>query len=88
MLIVSIDRVEGKVAVAESDDGRRWEIPLRQLRPAPTEGMIYRVPVDKKSKPVWAKAVRDVAEEAQRRKALGGRVEALRERDHGGDIEL
>jgi hypothetical protein len=88
MLIVAIDRVEGMVAVAESDDGRRWEIPVRQLKPAPAEGMIYQVPVDRKSKPVWTKAVRDEAEETRRKKALGGRVEALRERDHGGDIEL
>ena len=88
MLIISIDRVEGKVAVAESDDGRRWEIPARQLTPNPVEGMIYHVPLDKQKKPVWTKAVRDEAEEARRKKALGERLEALRKRDHGGDIEL
>jgi hypothetical protein len=88
MLIVSIDRIEGTVAVAESDDGRRWEIPARQLEPAPAEGMIYNVPLDKKMKPVWAKAVRDEAEEARRKVALGKRLAALRKRDRGGDIEL
>jgi len=87
-MIVAIDRVERAIAVAESDDGRRFEVPVARFKAAPREGRIYRVPVDGKGEPQWEKSVADDDEMQRRKKALGDRVERLRKKDPGGDVKL
>ena len=87
-VIVAIDRVERAIAVAESDDGRRFEVPVARFKAAPREGRIYRVPVDERGELQWEKSVADDDEMQRRRKALGDRVDHLRKKDPGGDVTL
>jgi len=87
-LIVSIDRVEKGVAVAESDAGHRYEVETARFREKPTEGMVYRVPVDAEGEPRWESAHADPVEAARRRRQLGNRMNNLRKGDSGGDVKL
>jgi hypothetical protein len=87
-LIVAVDRVEGRIVVLESDEGRRFDVPLRELKEKPVEGLVYSVPKDESGAPIWREAVADRAETDRRRNALQQRVDALRKRDKGGDVEL
>jgi hypothetical protein len=85
---VSVDRVERSVAVLEADDGRRFEVAAAELDPKPVEGMVYRVPITSSGKPMWKDAVVDAAEAERRAADLTKRMNALRQRDTGGDIDL
>ena len=85
-LIVSVDRLEGSIAVLESDDGHTYEVPLISFKVKPREGMIYRVPVAKQ--PQWAKAEPDPEETERRTGELGNRMTRLTKEDAGGDVEL
>jgi hypothetical protein len=85
-LIVSVDRIEGTVAVLEADDGRTFEVPVVSFRVPPREGMIYRVPVE--IQPLWARATHDHDETARRKAELRKRMETLKRNDAGGDVEL
>lgn len=87
-LIVSVDRVERGIAVAEADSGRRFEVPVARFPEKPTEGTVYRVPLSANGEPHWEKAHADHAETERRRTELGKRMARLRDRDPGGDIEL
>jgi hypothetical protein len=87
-LIVSIDRVEGSTAIAETDDGLHFEVPVKSFDEKPSEGMIYRVPLDRTGNPDWPRATRDPAEESKRKADLTNRMANLRKRDPGGDIKL
>ena len=87
-ITVSIDRIEGTVAVAETDEGQHFEIAVKTFGEKPREGMIYRVPLDRSGKPDWPNAVPDPAEQAKRKSDLTARMNTLRKRDSGGDIEL
>lgn len=85
-ITVSVDRVEGKAVILESDDGGHFEVPKHALK-KPREGLVYRVPLEG-STPVWKAAVADPEETERRKKSLATRMENLRARDGGGDIKL
>ena len=87
-LTVAIDRIEGTTAVAEADDGRQFEAPVKSFKERPREGMIYRVPLDRSGKPDWANAISDPAEESKRKADVADRMNRLRKRDPGDDIKL
>lgn len=87
-LIVSIDRIERGIAVAEADAGRRYEVSVGRFPEKPAEGMVYRVPLDARGEPEWENAQADHAEAERRRAELGRRMKRLRDRDSGGDVEL
>lgn len=87
-LLVSIDRIEKSTAVAEGDDGRTFEVPIKTFTGRPREGMIYRVPLDGRGEPIWTEAVADSAAEAARKADLEARMYWLRRKDPGGDIKL
>lgn len=88
MLIVTIDRVERSTAMVELNEGRLVPVPVKRFPATPREGEVYRVPLDDKGDPVWSLAVRDRGEEERRKHDVGGRIDALRKRDAGGDVEL
>jgi len=89
--ICAVDRVEGSgadaIAVVVGDDERVEEVPTRELGRLAIEGAVLRVPL-RDGKPDWASARRDLEEEGKRREALSLRLEKLRDRDPGGDIQL
>ena len=87
-LIVSVDRIEGRTIVLEGDDGRRFEVPVRDFPEQPAEGRIYVVPLGKSGVPNWKLATVDEAETTRRLKDLKRRMETLRRPDKGGDVEL
>ena len=85
-LIVSVDRLEGTIAVLEAEDGRVFEVPVTSFKIPPREGMIYRVPVGKQ--PQWAKAQPDHEATALRKAEMEKRLKNLMRHDHGGDVKL
>lgn len=87
-ILVAVDRIEKTIAVLEGDDGRDFEVPVKSLTDRPKEGMVYRVPVDSEGKPDWAQAVADSVEAARRVADRKRRMDALRKKDTGGDIDL
>lgn len=88
-----VDRIEGRGADAQAvlvDDvsARTVAIDARRLPPGTAaEGAVLDVPVGADG-PVWARAVRDRAEEARRTAAHRTTLDARRRRDPGGDVVL
>lgn len=87
-IVVAVDRIERAIAIVESDEGTEFSVPVKHFRVKPREGMVYRVPLDAAGKPHWADAIHDSAAEAARKKNLAARMERLRGKDSGGDVEL
>ena len=86
-IVVAVDRIEGTTAILETDDGTHYRVPVKSFPEKPSEGLVYRVPL-KDRKPEWPGAVADHVETDRRRKQLRKRMNDLRNRDSGGDIEL
>jgi hypothetical protein len=84
----SVDRIEGSMIVLEVDDGQTFEVPSKVLPGHPSEGTIYRVPLDPAGKPLWSEAVADARESERRKADLTARMQALRAKDPGGDMKL
>ena len=83
-----VDRIEGVVAVLVGDSGEEAAVPLADLRFAPAEGLVVRVPLDDAGNPEWGNAAPDEAATEKRRRHLKRVLRGLRGRDPGGDISL
>jgi hypothetical protein len=88
MLTVTIDRVERSTAMVELDEGRVIKVAIEHFPARPREGEVYQVPLDARGEPIWSSASRDREEEERRMKDVARRMDALRKRDAGGDVEL
>jgi hypothetical protein len=83
-----VDRREGDTLVVEDANGDLRDVPARELpRSCRSEGVVMDVPVVGGS-PQWGQAVRNRTEERRRVTDLTKRMEKLRRRDPGGDVEL
>ena len=82
-----IDRFEGDTAVLLGDDGSEHEVQRSLLPPGAREGSVVRVPVSGPL-PDWSRAVLDEAELHRRDIAARERLDRLKRRDPGGNIEL
>jgi hypothetical protein len=83
-----VDRIEGELVVLVDDESDEkvnlssWELPPVD------EGAVLKAKLDNNGKPQWG-SVTVLEEEAERRKNSGReRIEELKERDPGGDINL
>lgn len=84
-----VDRIEGDVAILVEDEGEIVvEVSAAELGDHATEGAVLLVPLGSVGEPVWSEAERSEMDEAQRREESEERLERLRARDPGGDIEL
>lgn len=84
----AIDRIEGKVAVLERDDGSTAEVPRRVLPKGVREGSVLLVGETAKGEPDWKAAELDEAERGRRVKRAEEALERLRRGDPGGDIVI
>lgn len=87
----AVDRIEGiaphAIVVLIGDDDQVREVPAAELGEMGVEGAVLRVPlIDGLAS--WAAARRDLVEEASRRANLLNRLQKLRGRDPGGDLDL
>lgn len=74
--------------VLEADDGSLADVPANDLPSAcRAEGAVLDVPISFGS-PQWGSAKRNRAEERRRVTDLTKRMERLRRKDPGGDVEL
>lgn len=86
--IFVVDRIEGRSVVLVPDEGDDDVVlPRKQLAVAVEEGTVLRVPL-KHGVLDWEHAESDPAERARRVKEMGRRMDALRAKDPGGDLEL
>ena len=86
--IFVVDRIEGRSVVLVPDEGDDDVVmPRKQLSVPVDEGTVLRVPL-KDGVPDWKHAKSDPAERARRVREMGRRMEALRAKDPGGDLEL
>jgi hypothetical protein len=87
-LTVSVDRIERSTVVLEGEDGRAFKVPVKTFPVRPSEGMLYRVPLDAAGKPLWSQAVGDPEAAERLKKELAARMKSLRATDPGGDVKL
>jgi hypothetical protein len=86
--LYAVDRIEGALAVLIDDAGRAVDVRVDLLPPALEEGSVVRVPHGPAGDPDWS-AARLVPGEAERRRAEArDRLDELRRRDPGGDIDV
>ena len=84
-----VDRIEDGIALlVEEDGGIVVQVAAGLLGDVAVEGAILCVPLGSVGEPVWTKATRDIAAEEERLKQSGKRLDELKGRDPGGDIEL
>jgi hypothetical protein len=83
-----VDRIEGELVVLVDDEsGDKVNFDSWELPPV-DEGTVLAVKLDNNGKPQWG-SVSVLTDETERRRNLGKqRVEELKKRDPGGDIEL
>lgn len=88
-LRVVVDRRERNTLVLLDDDDRSYEVDSREL-PAScrAEGAVLDVPLSDLGEPKWKRAVRNTGAEKERLRESRARIERLRARDPGGDVEL
>ena len=86
--ILTVDRIEGEVAVLVSDAHRKiFEVNLEELPEGTKEKSILHV-FERRDQPVWGSAVLDESIEAQKESEAEGIVQDLKQRDPGGDITI
>jgi hypothetical protein len=84
----TVDRMEGALAILLDDRGGRIERPRDSLPLRLKEGMVLLVPLDDLGELDWSAVTRDEAEERRRLEDAKARLERLRKRDPGGDVNL
>jgi hypothetical protein len=84
-----VDRREANTLSIQDENGVSTDVPVNRLpRECRTEGAILDVPISETGEPIWKEATRNRAVEAFLKKEANKRLEHLRKRDPGGDIEL
>ena len=84
-----VDRVEGDLAVVEVDGGAVLDLPLWLLPAGTREGDVVTVAASGEEDGALRLTLRvDPAAGARGREAAAARLERLRARDPGGDVEL
>jgi len=84
----AVDQIENDLAVLLDDDGTGYAVPVTKLPLALREGMVLSVRLDREGRPDWSTAVHDETEERWRLEEGTERIDRMRERDPGGDIEI
>lgn len=88
LAVYVVDRLEGRFAVLVDDDGAEDVLVERKTFPFEVEeGMVLRVPVAE-GRADWRLAEADEAERERRLEDERARMNRLRSRDPGGDLEL
>ncbi|MEK7401867.1 MAG: DUF3006 family protein [Gemmatimonadota bacterium] len=83
-----VDRREGLILVVEDSGGAFQDVPAQEVpSDCRVEGAVLDVPMSFGS-PAWGSARRNRAEERRRVTDLTKRMEQLKKRDPGGDVEL
>ncbi len=83
-----VDRREGQTLVIEDATGAMIDVPANELPSnCRAEGAVLEVPMTHGA-PNWGDAKRNRAEERRILKDLGARLDRLRRKDPGGDVEL
>ena len=82
-----VDRIEDRRLVLAEDDGTEVVLAKRELPVQVGEGTVLRVQLED-GKPDWTTARIDAAEQARRLESARKRMDELRKRDPGGDLEL
>ena len=84
-----VDRIEGGLAVLVEEEGEIVvEVAAAELGEHAVEGAVLVVPLGGVGEPVWSRAERSPQEEEQRLERGTDRLERLRKRDPGGDVDL
>lgn len=83
-----IDAIEAGVARVEDDAGRWFELPAALLPNGVRAGDVLRVVAMRGGEQALVRLVRDPGERRRRESAALERLERLRGRDPGGDLEL
>lgn len=77
------------LVVVGDDDDASYDVPASRLpKDCRAEGTVLDVPAGKDGKPSWKDAKRSREEERLRLKDATDRIERLRRRDPGGDVQL
>ncbi len=85
----AVDRREAAVVVVIDDDGTTFDVPGSALpKDCRAEGAVFDAPVGEDGAPIWKGAKRNRAAERGRLHEAQERIERLRRRDPGGDVEL
>jgi hypothetical protein len=84
---LTVDRVEGKVAVLVDDNGRAANVELSRLPPGAREGSVLRAP-DRYGKPDFSAMTLDDEEMKRRVGVVGAAQKKMGAGDPGGDIRL
>ena len=83
-----VDRIEGEVAVLVADDDQEaLDMPLNVLPRGVREGTVLKVP-ERKGHPLWISATLDEELRLKILKQAETTLDALKNRDPGGDIVL
>jgi hypothetical protein len=85
--IFVVDRIEDRHLVLAGDDGSEVVLAKRELPVRVGEGTVLRVQLAD-GKADWTTARIDAAEQARRLESAKTRMDELRKRDPGGDLEL
>lgn len=85
--IFVVDRIEDSHLLLAGDDGTEVVLAKRELPVLVGEGTVLRVQLEK-GVPDWGTARIDAAEQARRLESARKRMDELRKRDPGGDLEL
>lgn len=84
-----VDRMEEGIAILVEDEGEIVvEVSAADLGDHAVEGAVLLVPLGEVGEPIWGEAVRAEDEEADRLEDAEGRLDRLRKRDPGGDVDL
>lgn len=89
----AVDRIEGtgaeaRVVLVADADGSVREVARGRLGRLAAEGAVLRVPLAADGDPDWSAAIRDLPEEARRRREAQATMSRLRRHDPGGDLTL
>lgn len=83
-----VDRVEGKVAVLEGDDGDVYRLDTSRLTVAAREGAVLRIGLAADGSIDETRVELDEEETARRLARAGELLDELKKRDPGGDVVL
>ena len=84
-----VDRIEAGLALLVEDEGEIIvEVSAADLGKHAVEGAVLLVPLGEVGEPMWSDAVHAEDEESARLKEGEARIDRLRERDPGGDVDL